>query len=373
MLFTASLEARDAISHVYTICDYIEPARKSMPFEQILGQERASRILKNALINNCLSHAYLFYGIEGSGRFTTACALSKALICKEKEKGYCGICSACLRIDKEGHPDIYVVRPQSRKGTKDWVDDPEMGSIRIEQVRELQRWIAVRGFEGGWRVVIFDGAEKMNLAGANALLKTLEEPPGQSLIILISPNRTQLLPTIVSRCQPVYFSAVPRKTIETYLYENNELPQENLSLIAALSQGSLGRAIKIDSKWVLDERRHWLKNLHDFLTPGEGKLSLIAFAEDLQKTARLFEVLDLYSSWYRDLLVYYAGDVEQLINTDYIEEITSASENNEPMMWISNVEHIQQAKKDLYNHFNKQLVIENLLLKLANFEKQRQG
>ncbi len=339
-----------------------------MPFEEILGQERAVRILKNALINKCLSHAYLFYGGEGSGRFTTALALSKVLICKEEETSSCGSCSACLRIEKEGHPDVYVVRPQSRKGTKDWVTDPEMGAVRIEQIRELQRWIAVRGFESGWRVVIFDGAEKMNPSAANALLKTLEEPPMQSLIILISPNRTQLLPTIVSRCQPVYFSAVPRKEIETYLDENKELSKESLPLISALSQGSLGKAIRIDTEWVLHERRLWVERLHDFLAP--GAFSLRDFVEELQKTDQLFDVLDLYSSWYRDLLVYCTGNVEQLINIDYIEEITAVSEKNEPMVWISNVEFIQQAKKDLHYHLNKQLVIEGLLLKLAHYTER---
>ncbi len=339
-----------------------------MPFEEILGQERAVSILRNALMNNCLPHAYLFYGGEGAGRFTSALALSKALICKEEKTASCGSCSACLRIKKEGHPDVYVVRPQSRKGAKEWVTDPEMGAVRIEQIRELQRWIAVRGFEGGWRVAIFDGAEKMNPAAANALLKTLEEPPAQSLIILISPNRTQLLPTIVSRCQPVYFSAVPRKEIETYLNENKELSKESLPLISALSQGSLGKAIRIDTEWVLHERRIWVERLHDFLTP--GTFSLKAFADELQKTDQLFDVLDLYSSWYRDLLVYYSGNVEELINIDYIDEITAVSEKNEPMAWIAGVESIQQAKRDLHYHLNKQLVIEGLLSNLANYKER---
>ena len=230
-----------------------------MPFEEIQGQQRALRIVRNALRNQGLPQAYLFYGIEGSGRFTLALSLAKALMCANQDWDFCGLCSSCLRIAGEGHPDVYLVRPQSRKGGKDWVTDPDLGIIRIEQIRELQRWVAVRGFESSWRVIILDGADKMNTPAANALLKTLEEPPPQSLLILVSPSRTQLLPTVVSRCQPVYFSAIPQSELEAFLFKQHSAGREEIPLIAALAQGSLGKALAMDSQWVFNDRRQWLE------------------------------------------------------------------------------------------------------------------
>jgi DNA polymerase-3 subunit delta' len=127
-----------------------------MPFEDILGQERPKRVLTRALTEKKLPHAYLFYGAEGLGRFKTALTLAQALLCKAKEGDACGDCSACTRVAGENHPDVIVVRPESRKGTKEWIIDLDLGTIRIEQIRGFQRWISVRSFEGGWKVGIFE-------------------------------------------------------------------------------------------------------------------------------------------------------------------------------------------------------------------------
>ena len=339
-----------------------------MSFDDILGQERPKRILTRALAENKLPHAYLFYGAEGLGRFKTALTLAQALLCRESEGDSCGACSACKRVAKENHPDVIVVRPESRKGAKEWIIDPDLGTIRIEQIREFQRWIAVRAFEGGWKVGIFEGADKMNQAASNALLKTLEEPPPASLLILVSPTRTQLLPTIVSRCQPVHFGPLPQEDLEAFLSERREFPKEGLSLVSALSGGSPGKALQMDPQWVTEVRREWIDRLQAFLASGtEG--ALMDFAEDLSKSGHLLEVLDMYESWYRDLLVCRINIPERIINRDYMEEISEASAEQDPTATIARIDSIRQARRDVLGPYNlnKQSLMEGLLLKLSGY------
>ena len=339
-----------------------------MSFDDILGQERAKRVLTRALAEKKLPHAYLFYGTEGLGRFKTALTLAQALLCKAREGDACGDCSACKRAAGENHPDVIVVRPESRKGTKEWIIDPDLGTIRIEQIREFQRWIAVRSFEGGWKVGIFEGADKMNQAASNALLKTLEEPPPASLLILVSPTRSQLLPTIVSRCQPVHFAPLPQEDLETFLSERPEIPKEGLSLVSALSGGSPGKALALDSQWVTVIRREWIDRLRAFLASGpEGVL--MEFADDLSRSGDLLDVLDLYESWYRDVLVCRIDVPERIINRDYMEEIGEASAEQEPTETISSIDSIRQARREVLGPFNlnKQSVMEGLLLKLSGY------
>jgi DNA polymerase-3 subunit delta' len=339
-----------------------------MPFVDILGQERAKRVLKRALLDNRLPHAYLFYGPEGLGRFKTALTLAQALMCREKEGDCCGLCSACARVAREGHPDVTVVRPEVRDENREWVVDPDLGTIRIEQIREFQRWISVRSFEGGWKVGIFEGADKMNAPASNAFLKTLEEPPPASLLVLISPTRSRLLPTIVSRCQPLYFSPLVREDLERLLAEREAFSGPALSLGSALAGGSPGKALRMDPKWVSEGRRKWIDRLRGFLASGPQK-DLVSFAEDLNRSDDLLEVFDLYEAWFRDLLVCRIGLPERMINSDYAKEITEASEGEDPEETIFRIEAVRQARRDLLGPFNlnKRLVMEALLLKLCGY------
>lgn len=339
-----------------------------MPFEDILGQERPKRILNRALAENKIPHAYLFYGSEGLGRFKTALTLAQALLCRERKGDGCGACSACRRTASENHPDVAVIRPEVRQGAKDWIVDPDLGTIRIEQIRDFQRWISVRSFEGGWKVGIFEGADKMNPSASNALLKTLEEPPGSALLILISPTRSRLLPTLVSRCQPVYFAPLPREELETFLAAKTSLPREGLSLVSALAGGSPGKALQMDPQWVTEARREWVGRLRAFLA-SEPEAALIRFAEDLIQSGCLLDVLDLYESWYRDLLVCRIRLPESVINRDCAEEISKNAEGVDPEETLSSIESIRQARKDLLGPFNlnRQSIVESLLLKLSGY------
>jgi len=340
-----------------------------MPFREILGQQRVIRVLRKALDTDNLPHAYLFYGTAGVGRFKTARTLAAALFCDAAEGDACGSCSHCLRVEREEHPALSVVRPVVRKGDKDWEVDPDRGEIRIDQIRELQKWFAVRSFDGGWRVCILDGAEKMNAPAANSLLKTLEEPPPESLLVLISPTRTQLPPTVVSRCQPLYFPPVGRSEIEEILRADaGGADAGDLVLTAALSRGSVGRARQMDPDWIAGERKGWIRGLMD-VTGEEPEQSVLAFAEALSGAPRVFDVLDLFLMWYRDLVICRGlGDVDRLLNVDLVPEIREVAESRDTLAWVEKARAVQRARAELLDrrNLNTQLVLETMLLRLAD-------
>jgi len=340
-----------------------------MPFREVLGQERVIRVLRKALATDSLPHAYLFYGTGGVGRFKTARTLAAALFCASSPGDPCGTCSHCLRVQREEHPGLAVLRPLVRKDDKEWEVDPDRGEIRIDQIRELQKWFAVRSFDGGWRVCILDGAERMNAPAANALLKTLEEPPPESLLVLVSPTRTQLPPTVVSRCQTLYFPPVERAEIEEILRAapGRGSPQD-LFLLAALSGGSVGRALQMDPAWITGDRLDWIQGLRE-TTEGARAGSLLDLADALAKSDRVFDVLDLFLAWYRDLTVFRgAGDPDRLLNQDLAEEIREVAQTRDALGWAEKARTVQRARADLLDrrNLNAQLVMETMLLRLAD-------
>ncbi|MEW6442116.1 MAG: DNA polymerase III subunit delta' [bacterium] len=342
-----------------------------MPFQEVFGQDRVLRILRKALEKDSLPHAYLFYGPDGVGRFKVALSLAKALLCGNLARDFCGTCPSCRRVQSEEHPDVLILRPQSRKGEKDWVVDPEMGEIRIDQVRELRHWTSVGSFQGAWRVAILEGADKMNAAAANALLKTLEEPPPKALLILVSPTRTQLLPTIVSRCQAVHFPPITRKELEAALADRLKGPPGDVTVLAGLADGSIGRALALDREWVFEGRRHWIERLCRLLQPGSGA-SFRDLAEDLAGFPRLLGVLELYQTWFRDLLVLGAtGEADRLLNRDLLSMMEQASAAGDPSAWARDFFALQRAKDALQNRSNTQLVAEGLLLELLDHRSGR--
>jgi DNA polymerase III subunit delta' len=336
-----------------------------MPFEEILGQDRVIRTLRNGLSSGKLPHAYLFYGIPGVGRFTTARALAKALFCANREHDFCGACLDCSRVDQEIHPDLTVLRPLVKGDGDEWEVDPELGQILIHQVRELERWLAVRTFHGGWRVCVFDGAEKINQSAANALLKTLEEPPPQSLLVLVSTSRARLPPTIQSRCHALYFPPLPESQIADFLAGRVEASREELAQVAALAEGSPGKALGLERDWVFRERVQWMTRFLDFLA-GRARESLVDFVEELARSDNVPEVLDLLASGCRDLAVFQAtGDRVRVLNRDLLDGIETAV-GRDAADFAGKAALIQRTKEELYQRvrFNARVILEGMMLHL---------
>src|SRR6266571_3469355 len=219
-----------------------------MGFSEILGHQRQTETLRLALAKGRLHHAYLFAGPEGVGKRTLALALAKAIHCAERVDDFCGQCANCARIEDGNHPDVRTIEPLAGKK-----------EISIQQIREIEKELNFRSFSGKKKIAILDPATLMNLSAQNALLKTLEEPPRDSLLILIAANGGVLLPTLRSRCLRISFGPLTRDLISGFLASRKGLAAETAEFLAAMSLGSLGAVVSIDTQELLERRREWVR------------------------------------------------------------------------------------------------------------------
>ena len=219
---------------------------KVKSLNKILKQEPAVNLLTQALRKKRLSHAYLFTGPKGVGKETTAWAFLFHLFCEKDKENPCGECRACKKIEKEIHPDIYILFPEKRE-------------ITIGQIREVIDFLKYRPLEAEYKVILVKEAEKMNPEAGNALLKSLEEPPFYAIFILLTENFSKLLPTIVSRSQIVRFRTIPKGIIKEFLKKNFLFEEEVADTLAEVSFGSIGKAITIAEKGILEELNSFVK------------------------------------------------------------------------------------------------------------------
>jgi DNA polymerase-3 subunit delta' len=299
-------------------------------FDNIFDQELVKKILIGALEKDKLAHAYLFYGEEGVGKWALAWELSQAVNCENEERKPCGKCVSCKKIQKLIHPDVRLIFPlppikaEGKKETEKEKDKeiqrykgekiknpyfivryPKNVTISIESIREMQKQINMKPYEGKKKVVIISDVENLSNDAANCLLKTLEEPPLDSLLILTTKNLDSLLPTLVSRCQLLRFSPFPQSLIEEELKEKLGLSSEEASFVARLSQGSLGKAFSLaqDGRPFIYELglellsqalKKEFTNILDFV-------ERLTQGEDREKMIRLFVFL---ASFLRDVYIF---------------------------------------------------------------------
>lgn len=268
-------------------------------WEGILGQEEAVGRLRRMLQEKRLPHALLFYGPEGVGKRRAAQALAAPLLCENPVNGMaCGHCAGCRALRDDTHPDFYLVEPES--------SGRSAKSIKIEQIRELEREIGRVPKLAKRRVVLMEAAERMNEAAENSLLKTLEEPSGDVVFILVTSARQALLDTIVSRCLLLPFAPLD-DTVILRLMKEKGISDSEAQGIAPLASGSIGRALRLAGEGALSLRRDALDMLKrlpsmpasEVWTEGErlGKLPV----EELLDWVRYMRLL------LRDMLALYSG------------------------------------------------------------------
>ena len=318
-----------------------------MPFSDVIGQDRAIAILRRSISIGRVSHAYLFSGIEGCGKRKTALAFVQAVFCGSDEA--CGICPSCRKVTNGQHPDLHIL-------------EPDGAFIKIDQIRELQKELAYRPFEAPKKVCIIDGAEKLNLSSGNALLKTLEEPPGEALMILIAPERSAVLQTILSRCQSLSFQPLPADLIEGRLVRDR-FPAEAARVAATLSGGSLRRGIEIATDGVLEGRGGFLERI--IALKLKDITSLFAAAEEFAADKEgLPGLLELLLSFLRDVLIY-RSTPDALANADLVQLIAreAARRSDEQIMEL--IEQLIAMRRMLARNVNARLALEVFFMSFA--------
>jgi len=326
-----------------------------MSFDQIWGQEKAVALLRSALRSGRLAHAYLFIGPEGVGKRLTALTLAKAMNCQAppEEADCCEKCPSCIKVNSSNHADVILLEPEGE-------------AIKIDQIREMQKRLHFRPMEGGRRACILESADRMNDAASNALLKTLEEPPRETHLFLLTSRPHQLLPTIVSRCQWVKFRPLSASHIGQILKKLHGLEEEKAHFYASLAGGSAGQAVGLSNRMDFQKRLDWLRVFSHL--SGKTTEEIFRICERLVKEEEeINDLLELWKIWVRDLVFFKTlgeKSKEGLINHDLWSEVKKDSgewsfERLDEVFGL-----ISEVQTSIVLHANRQLALETLMLEI---------
>lgn len=327
----------------------------------IIGHQKIIHFLEAAIVNNKLAQAYLFYGPAHLGKKVLTKKFIQILMCYYNEPNKsnipCEECVHCQQIEKNIHADIFWLKKE-----------PDKKDISIEQIRELQHSLSVYSLFKSYKIAVIEGAEFLNLASANALLKTLEEPSKRTVIILIADHLGKIPKTILSRTQKIKFLPLPTKEIYDYLVNQN-VDRDQARHLSNLSNGRPGRALiflnnsemwpaylsqlKVFFSLIMSSRVNKIKFAAKFLA---GKESL------LEKINILMPTLNLWQLIIRDLILSKLNQNDKIINSLELNKIIKISQDYSLEKLINLQKYIELTKQQLRLNVNPQLALENLLL-----------
>jgi len=329
-----------------------------MPFSDVIGQDRAVEILKRELSHDRISHAYLFSGADRIGKKHTALCFAMAAQCDRIKEDSCGECPVCRKIEQGTHPDVRITTPVARtKGATE--------KIYIDQIRTLQEEISLCPMEGKKKVFIIDDADRMVEQAANALLKTLEEPPGDSLLILVTAYPDHLAPTVLSRCRTVQFRPLSESAVARILMEKKGLTEEQAARMARFAQGQGGHIPESDEEELFSQRDRFLDWMHGC---------------DLQQIDSIFNVSERFAgnaseamdfvefllSWTRDLIsMKVRGDRGPLVHGDKAPDLAGESRTHGLSELLKRTDILEEALGRLKRNVNQRLALEQALVQIG--------
>jgi DNA polymerase-3 subunit delta' len=322
----------------------------------VIGHERAVARLAAAAGGTRLPHAVLLLGPAGVGKRTLADAFAARLLCAAPAGGdACGVCAQCTRLPAGTHPDLHVVTRQE-----------ERRDVRIEQVRELTRGLAFQPLMAARKVAIVDDAHCLNEQAQNALLKTLEEPPGASVLVLLATAPALILPTVRSRCQVIRLDPLPADAVVRVLTAQG-MPAERARLLAPLAEGSPGRVLALEGDAAAAARERLLATLPGIAAAPAVELS--ALAQDLGRGA-LDVALAAAVGWYRDVLhAALLGAAAPLANQDVAPAVRAAAAGADPTRILRQLEAVCATIDAVARNANRTLAMETLLLVLREIAR----
>ena len=353
------------------------------------GQDRPKRVLSAFLRKGAIPHALLFCGIDGIGKLATAISFAMACNCLNRPSGDkthfrtdtflnyspdsrepfhkpshdtnpilpCGECGPCRKIQSGNHPDIIQIKPSG-------------SMIKIAQIRALGHTLSMKPYEALMRVAIISDAHTLNPEAGNALLKMLEEPPHKTLLILITSRDSDLLPTVLSRCQHIRFVPIPRKNIEAYLMEKLGASSTDAEVLSIMANGSYTQAQYLfESHW-MEQRNRLIRALgldHPFTTSPKPVAFLLGMAECLSKNKEeWFDCLQILKSWVRDLIISKFSP-QHMVNKDMAKVIQQVSEKMECHKLLNHISIIHASEKQIQTNLNVRLMAETLILGLSGY------
>lgn len=324
-------------------------------FEEILGQKAIKEHFITAIQADKISHAYILNGEEGMGKMELAEAFALTLLCENREKDSavpCLSCHACKQVLSHNHPDLI------------YVSHEKPGSIGVDDIRsQINDTVAIRPYSSKYKIYIVNEAEKMTGQAQNALLKTIEEPPAYVVILLLTTNQEQFLPTILSRCVQMNLKPLRDGDIKTYLVQKEKISEDKAEVYAAFARGNLGKAVHLaeseEFQAVYQTMLALLKHLRS--------MDIAELMETIRKlkddNLNLDECLDFMQLWYRDVLMFkVTKDMNLLIFKEEYSAINDMSKNSSYQGLEAVLESIEKARARLRANVNMELVMELMLL-----------
>lgn len=313
----------------------------------------ASRLLARAFAAGKLSHSYLIAGPEGAGKKTLALRLAASLVCAERRFPPCGRCPGCRKVERGEHPDVHRLELEGR-------------SYKIDEVRELITKLQLHSYEGGWKAaVIADVDRLMRDDSQNAFLKTLEEPPADTALILTCNNLQRVLPTIISRCQLLRLGPMPREAVRQLVGQRG-IGEAEAALVAEFASGNAKKALEMDLPFVFDFRRQLLGKIAAINR--EDRLAMLEFAEVLAKTDHPQEaVLDLVAGFYDDVLYLKLGR-DDIRNRDLIDLVAREARQLDVTAILEKIEAVLAARGRALGNARPQINWEILIMTLKGVE-----
>lgn len=332
-----------------------------MGFSDIIGHRRQIEVIRRSIATGRLPSAYLFHGEEGIGKRLVAIQLAKALNCSSPapDGEPCGACHDCRNIASGCHPNVSFIRLETNEKT---------GKLRqeivIDQVRSAQEYLSLRAVGGGGKALIVDGAHLMNEEAANAFLKTLEEPPEGSHVVLVTSRPGSLLPTIISRCRSVGFAPLGESDVARALAGMRGMDDDDSRLVARMSGGRLGAALDTDPGELRKRRAGFLDIMG--VLDGGGDAALLKKAEALSKSDGELEDLVFFGTlWFRDVMVILVGgSAEMAYNGDMLDELSRWAGRMSPGRCEGALELLGRLGRSLERTFNRRLLAEETLFRV---------
>lgn len=320
-----------------------------MGYEEVIGQDKIKKYLMDITKGDSISHGYIFEGPKGTGKLKLAEIFARTILCMERDDFSCEKCSSCIKAKAASHPDIHVM-------------DYSENSIKRQDVDEIQEIVYVKPYESKKKIIILNEAHKMTDQAANTFLKTLEEPPVDTVIILTTVNSSLIIPTIVSRCQIIKFDRISDCEVKKILMDKYSVDDQKAALITGYSKGIVQRAVNILQERVniLQLREEIVDMIDNLLKNGKSEVFEYEKYFDKHKDD-IDDILEILMTWFRDISFYQVGAIEQIINIDIISLIEKHSAKTDRKRCAEVYEVFQNTYDDVKSNVNYKLAIDNML------------
>ena len=331
----------------------------------IIGHAAPLAGLEHAIASGAPAHAWLFAGPQGLGKHATALEFAAALNCTG-QAAPCASCRPCLDTLGGRHPDVELITPGGICDEPDHKDHSDSRMVRICQVRRLERVLSLAAYNGGRRVAIVDAADTLLAEAANAFLKTLEEPPPGSIIVLIAERPERLPETVLSRCVRLDFRPVERDTLVEVLHSRGA-DRPAAEALASAAAGRIGWGLRaLEDPSLLEERQRMLDDA--MRLAHAGRVARFAWARQAQGRGsddareRYLRELLVWETWWRDVLLYSAGAQEGAINQDRATVLSQEGKMYEPAEIVAFLQSLLKTRELMQANVDPQLALENLTL-----------